>query len=144
MGKRLIGRRDFMKSSIAGLGSFVYLSSNEKKQEKNQTERKFIYRTLGRTGIKVPVIGMGMIQPSNPALVRAALDAGIKHFDTTGIPAVQENNLKMFAEVTRGRPRESFMIGVKVPFPTDPATGLYKEGATTEAFLKKFDFSCNA
>ena len=142
MGKHLIGRRDFMKSSVAGLGSFVYLSSNEKKEEKNPKERQFIYRTLGKTGIKTPVIGMGMIQPSNPALVRAALDAGITHFDSTGMPAVQENNLKMFAEVTKGRPRESFIIGVKVPFPTDPATGLYNTGeVTTEAFLKKFEFS---
>jgi predicted aldo/keto reductase-like oxidoreductase len=140
MGKRLMGRRDFMKSSIAGLGSFVYLSSNEKKPEKSQKERKFIYRTLGKTGMKVPVIGMGMIQASNPALLRAALDAGITHFDSTGMPAIQENNLKMFAEVTKGRPRDSFIIGVKVPFPTDPATGLYKEEVTTEAFLKKFEF----
>jgi hypothetical protein len=46
----------------------------------------------------------------------------------------------MFAEVTKGRPRDSFIIGVKVPFPTDPATGLYKEEVTTEAFLKKFEF----
>jgi predicted aldo/keto reductase-like oxidoreductase len=141
MGKRLMGRRDFMKSSMAGLGSFVYLSANEKKPETGRGERKVIYRTLGKSGIKIPVIGMGMIQASNPALVRAALDAGITHFDSTGMPAVQESNLKMFAEVTRGRPRESFVIGVKVPFPTDPATGLYKEEVTTEAFLKKFDFS---
>jgi len=140
MGKKLMGRRDFMKSSIAGLGGFVYLSSNDKKQEKNQRERKVVYRTLGKTGIKVPVIGMGMLQPSNPALVRAALDAGISHFDTTATPAVQENNLKMFADVTKGRPRESFTIGVKISSPTDAATGLYKEGVTTEAFLKKFDF----
>ncbi len=140
MGRKLLGRRDFMKSSIAGLGGFVYLSSNEKRQEKEQRERKFIYRTLGKTGIKIPVIGMGMLQPSNPALVRAALDAGINHFDTTAIPAVQENNLKMFGEVTKGRPRESFVIGVKISSPIDAATGLYKEGATTEAFLKKFDF----
>src|SRR5208337_1121784 len=128
MGKKLMGRRDFVKSSIAGLGGFVYLSSNDKKQEKNQRERKVVYRTLGKTGIKVPVIGMGMLQPSNPALVRAALDAGISHFDTTATPAVQENNLKMFADVTKGRPRESFTIGVKVSSPTDAATGFYKEG----------------
>ncbi len=140
MERKLLGRRDFMKSSIAGLGGFVYLSSNEKGQEKKQKERKFIYRTLGKTGIKVPVIGMGMLQPSNPALVRAALDAGINHFDTTAIPAVQENNLKMFGDVTKGRPRDSFIIGVKISSPVDAATGLYKEGATTEAFLKKFDF----
>ena len=128
-----------MKSSIAGLGGFVYLSSNDKKQEKKQRERKFVYRTLGKTGIKVPVIGMGMLQPSNPALVRAAFDAGISHFDTTAIPAIQENNLKMFGDVAKGRPRESFIVGVKVSFLHMQQQGLYKEGVTTEAFLKRFD-----
>jgi len=140
MGKKLMGRRDFMKSSIAGLGSYVYLSSNEKKPEKNQREGKFIYRTLGQTGIRVPVIGMGMLQSSNPALVRAALDAGISHFDTTAMQSVQQNNLKMFSDVTKGRPRESFIIGVKVSFLRMQEQGLYKEGVTTEAFLKSFDF----
>lgn len=129
-----------MKSSIAGLGSYVYLSSNEKKPEKNQREGKFIYRTLGQTGIRVPVIGMGMLQSSNPALVRAALDAGISHFDTTAMQSVQQNNLKMFSDVTKGRPRESFIIGVKVSFLRMQEQGLYKEGVTTEAFLKSFDF----
>ena len=140
MEKRLIGRRDFMKSSIAGLGGFVYLSSNEKSLELNQKDRKIIYRTLGKTGIKVPVIGMGMLHPSNPALVRAALDAGISHFDTTAMPSVQQNNLKMLSDVTKGRPRESFIIGVKVSFLRMQEQGLYKEGVTTEAFLKSFDF----
>jgi len=128
-----------MKSSIAGVGSFIYLSSNEKKQEKNQRQRKFIYRTLGKTGVKIPVIGMGMLQPSNPALVRAAFDAGINHFDTTASPAIQVNNLKMFGEVSKGRKRESFIIGIKVHSPEDPVTHLYKEGATTEAFIQRFD-----
>ena len=140
MGKRLIGRRDFIKSSVAGLGGFVYLSSNEKSLERNQKDRKIIYRTLGKTGIKVPVIGMGMLHPSNPALVRAALDAGISHFDTTAMPSVQQNNLKMLSDVTKGRPRESFIIGVKVSFLRMQEQGLYKEGVTTEAFLKSFDF----
>ncbi|OGP93322.1 MAG: hypothetical protein A2157_14415 [Deltaproteobacteria bacterium RBG_16_47_11] len=128
-----------MKSSIVGLGGFVYLSSNERKEEKNQKERKLIYRTLGKTGIKLPVIGMGMLQSSNPALVRAAFDAGINHFDTTATPGIQVNNLKMFAEVSKGRKRESFIIGIKVHSPEDPVTRLYKEGATTEAFLERFN-----
>jgi predicted aldo/keto reductase-like oxidoreductase len=138
--EKKIGRRDFMKSSVAGLGSFVYLSSNEKKPERKQKERKIIYRTLGKTGIKIPVIGMGMLSPSNPALFRAALDAGISHFDSTAMPSVQASNLEMIGEVSKGRPRESFTIGFKVTFLDKQVQGLYNEGVTTEAFLKRFDF----
>lgn len=128
-----------MKSSILGLGGFVYLSSNETKQEKSHKERKFIYRTLGKTGMKTPVIGMGMLQPSNPGLVKAALEAGVTHFDTTAWPSIQANNLKLLADISKGRTRESLILGVKVSFMRMADQGLYKEGVTTEAFLKSFD-----
>ncbi len=140
MGKQLIGRRDFMKSSVAGLGGFVYLSSNDRQQEKTSKEKKIIYRTLGKTGIRVPVIGMGMLHPSNPALVRAALDSGISHFDSTAMPSVQAANLKMFGELTKGRQRESTIIGSKVTFLDMQEQGIYKAGVTTEAFLKRLDY----
>lgn len=39
MRKRLIGRRDFIKSSVAGLGNYVHISSNERKEEISQKER---------------------------------------------------------------------------------------------------------
>ncbi len=39
-----------------------------------EKERKFIYRTLGKTGIKLPIISMGTHLTSNPNLVRTALD----------------------------------------------------------------------
>jgi hypothetical protein len=87
MGKKLMGRRDFMKSTMAGLGSFFFLPGNGKKQEFRVTqtkekERKFVYRTLGRTGLKLPVINMGVMNSDNPNLIRAALDAGIPLLDT--------------------------------------------------------------
>jgi uncharacterized protein len=139
MGKKLVNRRTFIKSTAAGAGGFFFLGSNARGEERKQLNRKLIYRTLGKTGIKTPVIGMGMLQASNPALVRAAFDAGINHFDTTAAPAIQVNNLKMFAEVSKGRKRESFIIGIKVHSPEDPVTRLYKESATTEAFLNRFN-----
>lgn len=40
------------------------------------------YRTLGRTGLRVSEVGMGVMISSDPALVRAALDAGVTYFDT--------------------------------------------------------------
>jgi hypothetical protein len=78
-----INRRNFMKSSVTGMAGFICNPFTDKRQGKNQKERKLIYRTLGKTGIRVPVIGMGILSSGSPALMRAALDAGITHFDST-------------------------------------------------------------
>jgi predicted aldo/keto reductase-like oxidoreductase len=139
--RKSVSRRHFLKSSVAGLAGFICLPPNTEKQDKNQRERKFIYRTLGQTGIKVPVIGMGMLLTGNPALVRAALDAGITHFDTTAGQPQQLRNEVMIGEVLKGRPRDSFIFGPKIHLPRNQTTGLYEKGATEEEFLKKLDAS---
>ena len=41
-----------------------------------------VYRTLGRTKMRVSEVGMGVRIRSDPELVRAALDAGVNYFDT--------------------------------------------------------------
>ena len=74
MGKRLMGRRHFMKSTLVGVGGFFFLASNDKKNgekviDKKGTEKKFVYRTLGKTGLKLPVINMGVMNSDNPNLV---------------------------------------------------------------------------
>jgi predicted aldo/keto reductase-like oxidoreductase len=130
-----------MKSSIAGMAGLICFSSIEKNQDKNQGQRKFIYRTLGKTGIKVPVIGMGMLFADNPALMQAALDAGITHFDTTAGYPQQMRNEEIIGEVLKGRRRQSYIFGTKVHLPRNQKTGLYDERATEEEFLKKLNTS---
>ena len=71
MEKKVIGRRDFMKSTLAGFGGFYFLTLNETKQEEKPfdikgKEKKRVYRTLGRTGLKLPVINMGVMNSDNP------------------------------------------------------------------------------
>jgi len=123
------------------VAGFVCLPSSGNKQDKNQGERKFVYGTLGKTGIKVPVIGMGMLLTGHEDLMRAALDAGITHFDTTaGLPQ-QLRNEEMIGKVLKGRPRESYIFGPKIHLPRNQITGLYGKGATEEEFLKKLDAS---
>lgn len=62
MGKKGMSRRDFLKSSVAGMGSFIYLSSNEKQpEERKETSPRMVYRVLGKTGIRLPVITMAEI-----------------------------------------------------------------------------------
>ena len=141
MDGKFFSRRHFMKTSAAGMAGLMCLSPGRSKQDKNQGERKFIYRTLGKTGIKVPVIGMGMLVAGNADLMRAALDAGIIHFDTTAVFPQQRLNEEMIGEVLKGRPRESFIFGPKIHLPRNQITSLYEKGATEEEFLKKLDAS---
>jgi predicted aldo/keto reductase-like oxidoreductase len=107
----------------------------------NQKEKKLIYRTLGKTGIRVPVIGMGILAAGSPALMQAALDAGITHFDSTAAPMQQARNEQMIGEVLKGRPRDSFIFGTKIHLPQDYKTGLYTRAATEGEFLKKLDLA---
>jgi uncharacterized protein len=144
MGKGM-NRRDFMKSSAAGLGGFVFLSGKEKEGKEKllaqkTEEKKFVYRTLGKTGIKVPVISMGVMNTDNPNLVKAAVEAGYYHLDTAQTYQ-RGTNEAMIGEILKGRPRDSFMIATKARLPNDQKTGLYKEEATEEAFAKKIDGS---
>jgi predicted aldo/keto reductase-like oxidoreductase len=145
MGKKLIGRRDFMKSSLAGFGGFFFLPSIGKKEEiriveTKGKERKFVYRTLGKTGMKLPVINMGVMNTDNPNLVRAALEAGVVLLDTAQTYQRGQNE-GMIGEVLKGRPRDSYVLATKAHPPTNQATGLYTEEATEEAYLRKIDTS---
>jgi len=145
MTKKLIGRRDFMKSTLAGVGGLFFLPSNDWKQEikfveTKGKEKKFVYRTLGKTGIKLPVINMGVMNTNNPKLVRVALDSGVVMLDTAQTYQRGQNE-GMIGEVLKGRPRDSYVLATKARLPYDQKTGLYTEEATEEAYLKKVDVS---
>ncbi len=145
MGKKLFGRRDFMKSGLAGFGGLFVMPPLVAKQEMKLAdvkgkERKFVYRTLGRTGLKLPVVNMGVMNSDNPNLIRAALDAGILLLDTAH-GYMGGRNEEVIGGVIKGRPRDSFFISSKVSPARDRKTGIYGEGATTEDFLVKLDIS---
>jgi len=145
MSEKMIDRRDFLKSSGAGLGSFFLLSSNEPKAyERTGSEkkgpRKFVYRVLGKTGIKLPVITMGVMNSDNPNLIRAALDSGMVHLDTAN-GYMRGKNEEVIGGVIKVRPRDSFVLATKVYLPRDESTGLYKEAATQDFFLSRLDIS---
>ena len=132
MGRKLLGRRDFIKSSTAGLGGFIYLSSNGKKEEPIKKERKFVYRTLGKTGIRIPVVSMGVMNSDNPNLVRAALDAGIVHLDTAWFYG-RGRNEQAIGQVIKGRSQDSYVLRTMVVLSRDKVWIKYDEEEPTEA-----------
>ena len=139
------GRRRFLASAVLGATGVVAgaagLNNDLDRKKKKRKKKKAIYRTLGKTGIKVPVISMGVMRADNPNLVRAALDKGIIFLDTAHTYQ-QGKNEQMLGELLKDYPRESYFIATKVkPAGGDRKTGLYSDKTTEEDFLKKFDIS---
>lgn len=85
------------------------------------------------------MIGMGILTSGSPALMKAALDAGITHFDSTAGQPQQIRNEEMIGEVLKGRPRESVIYGTKIHLPQDYKTGLYEKTATEKEFTRNLD-----
>ncbi len=145
MDQKVMGRRDFTKSSLTGVGGFGFLAQNDRKQVERTIEgegkkRKIIYRTLGKTGIQMPIISMGALYTLEPAVFRAALDAGVVHLETANIHRRGENEI-LIGQVIKGRPRDSFLISDKLFFMFNPVTGLYGPGVKEEMFHNALDTS---
>ena len=142
MNKKL-NRRWFLKStSIGVLGAGLFGNKGLATPimgQKKEFSRKLIYRTLGKTGLRVPVIGMGILTSGSPALMNAALDAGVTHFDSTAGQPQQIRNEEMIGEVLKKRPRESVVYGTKIHLPQDYKTGLYEKTATEKEFTGNLD-----
>jgi predicted aldo/keto reductase-like oxidoreductase len=103
-------RRDFLKTGVSGLAGAV-MAPSLLKSAPQEKEKKFIFRTLGRTGINVPIISMGTYNA--PDLVKSALDAGITHIDTSA-EYREGNDERMFGEVLKDRPRDSYVVGTSI------------------------------
>ena len=98
-------------------------------------------RLLGRTGIEVPLVSMGVMNADNPNLVRAALDGGIFLLDTAH--GYQEGrNEEMLGTVLPDRKRDSFVLATKVHLSTlDRKTGLFSKQTRGEEIAEKLDIS---
>ena len=134
MEKKVIGRRDFMKSSLAVFRGLFFLPSIEQKQEMKMVEakgkeRKLVYRTLGKTGLRIPVINMGVMLTDNPNLIRTALDSGVLLLDTAHAYMAGRNE-EMIGGVIKRCPRETSYHGCMVTLHQDKTTGLLYEVTT--------------
>lgn len=139
-------RRGFLKSSVIGAagliaGKSAFGRTTVENFTEDEKKGKIVYRTLGKTGIKLPIVSMGVMRSDNPNLVRAALDKGIEHIDTAH--GYQEGkNEAMLGKLLVDYPRDSYTIATKIhQTGMDRKTGLYSEKATEKSFMDMFDVS---
>ena len=103
-------RRQFLQAGLA-LPAVGLVSSNNF-QTAPQAPPKVVYRTLGKTGLKVSGVGYGIGFVPIPEVVARALDMGINYFDTSRDYADSE---KTFSGVIKGRQRDKIVIATKSP-----------------------------
>jgi len=77
-------RREFMVKPIlwAGAASVIGKANSLWASPIIEKTNPILQRTLGKTGITLPVVSMGVMNADIPGLLRRAYELGIRHFDT--------------------------------------------------------------
>jgi predicted aldo/keto reductase-like oxidoreductase len=135
-----LNRRGFLRTGIAGAAGIVALSPSLVSAAAAEPQKDIIFRTLGKTGMKVPVISFGVMRADNPNLCKAAYEKGIRFFDTAN-GYQNGNNEIMLGNLLKDYPRNSFYLATKVAADGVDRDGKPTEKTTAEAFLAKFTTS---
>lgn len=138
-----INRRDFFRFSatvgagalfVPGMATSALSTSTFLKEED-----KIPVRPLGKTGVQLPILSMGVMRADNPNVLRAAYNSGIFHFDTAH-GYQNGRNEEMVGSFFEGKPRDSYFIATKVkskyPLEDDFEQSLEERLATSLKRLK--------
>ncbi|MGD0584281.1 MAG: aldo/keto reductase [Oryzomonas sp.] len=83
-----MNRRTFIKAGMVGTATALIAppAFAEALQQMAEAERsefpKPVYRTLGRTGLKISVVSFGAMLTPEPEVIRVAIDQGVNYIDT--------------------------------------------------------------
>lgn len=131
-------RRKFLKTGLAGAG-IAAISPAIVNAAGTFSKGDIITRTLGKTGLKVPVISFGVMRSDNPGLCKAGYEKGIRLFDTAHVYQGGNNEImlgNMFSEFKR----DSFLIATKVK-PMQDRDGKPTDQTSADKFLELFNLS---
>jgi len=142
----MVKRRHFISKGLPGITGAMALShlgceSTASRSLNDNKKHKLVYRTLGKTGIKVPVVGMGSMNVTSESLVRNALGAGISYIATAREYArgrVEE----FIGKVIKNYKREDIILAASVtPGPRYKETGGSFKDVDTAKFERDFEGS---
>ncbi len=149
MGKNVIKRREFIGKATLGLFStglgLRFLKADSIPSDQPQ---KLIYRTLGRTGLRIPVVSFGVMNSDSPDLIKRALDVGINHLDTAHV-YLRGNSERAIGEVLqRSGNRDKIIVATKMRLNRDREKHVFtlqgnerEPGATAENLFKQLETS---
>jgi len=140
-------RRTFLTNSLAGLGGLGVVGAisphtlAETRIDVAQTvdapSGDIIYRTLGRTGLKLPIVSMGVMNAFNAEVVEESYKRGVRMFDTAWYYQGGRNEQMVGDVINKLGVRDDVIIGTKIllsGFRLDPERA-------KSMFLQRFDQS---
>ena len=137
-------RREFLKKSLIGISGAALVPGTIKAGPVFASFNalpQLPVRTLGRTGIKTPLISFGTSGALDTGFIRSAYEAGIKMFFSATYYG-EGNNEKIVGEGLKSLPRDSFVVGTAVPPDGfDNRTGLFSKPFDPDAYIKKAEGS---
>jgi predicted aldo/keto reductase-like oxidoreductase len=141
-----LNRRDFLSRTLAGAGAVTFMGRAKAPgpgpaaATPAAADRPLLTRTLGRTGLVLPIVNMGVMNADNPELVRRAYELGIRHFDTAA-GYWRGKNEEMIGSVLQDfKARSQAVIATKVAIPREQRGALSGKDLK-DAFTKVFEGS---
>jgi len=119
-----LDRRQFLSQAALGMASCGVLSltgnslirkTTQRQHEKATTE--IIYRRLGKTGIHLPIVNMGVMNAFDGALIKKSFEIGVRHFDTAAYYQNGKNEQMLGAAIKELGVRDKVIIATKVYIP---------------------------
>lgn len=107
-------RRNFIHQSSMGFAALTVLKNSTFMAPKRR-RGKIIYRTLGKTGIKLPVVSMGVMNADNPQVLKHAYDLGVRHFDTAWRYQNGRNEEMVGKVIKDMKIRDKIILSTKAP-----------------------------
>jgi predicted aldo/keto reductase-like oxidoreductase len=112
-----MNRREFLKTGIIGTSSaLIGISALAEAAEQLSASAPFafpkpVYRTLGRTGLKITVVSFGAMLTPESEVIRIALDNGVNYVDTAR-RYMDGKNEEIVAKALKGK-RDKVYVATK-------------------------------
>jgi predicted aldo/keto reductase-like oxidoreductase len=145
MRQKGISRREFViKSTVGLMAAGMGMHPARMCGAETSTSPKIVYRTLGRTRLRIPLVSFGVMNSDSPDLIHRALDLGINHLDTAHV-YLRGNSEKAIGKILEERGcRDRVYVATKMLFNRDKQKNVFVRqdggkyaGATKENFHKQ-------
>src|SRR5512136_1130403 len=150
--QRTLNRRDFLTKTLSVSGAVTFLSCADKPSADRAAaapatvpvasapDKPLLTRALGKPGIVLPIVNMGVMNADNPDLVRRAYELGVRHFDTAAGYWRGKNEEMVGKVLGELGARSQSVIATKVNIPPAQRESL-TAAELKAAFIKVFEGS---